>query len=326
MAILDQISRVVTAADGGSVHYLWSKAGELAAAAGRLEQRLGGRDGVLDAERLRQLVRVHGRHYRAGRALYPEQATTAAVQVADGSTAAQPAAAEPRQEQWSAVVRALTAATRAGCDMGAFVASALAATAANVGGVDRVLSARSGSWEAHYVGQLVNGTVPDVVEELAWHRTEPVVVPLNVDQLLFSTAPAGGHEYARAVDALEARWRWEIGSDLCMCDDCREYGGELAELQRVWSSRYELYAAAFREAVAAEAARIEGLRVAVVVEAVTALDGMIKNPGNPDEFDCDPLVWRLWHAAVSTVPKPTGQDAPAGDLLVNGEGVVSDAE
>jgi hypothetical protein len=55
-------------------------------------------------------------------------------------------------------------------DMAEFIARALAATAANVGGVHELLRGRQGSWEADYVRQLVAGTVGHVGEYLEEHR------------------------------------------------------------------------------------------------------------------------------------------------------------
>jgi len=75
VAVLDFVSRVCTAADGGNLHYLQDKAGELVLAAQRLQQHLPARqlDRLLvDPARLRRLVTRDGRHYRAGRALYPQ--------------------------------------------------------------------------------------------------------------------------------------------------------------------------------------------------------------------------------------------------------------
>ena len=71
-------------------------------------------------------------------------------------------------------------------DFADFLATALAAAAANVGGPNRVTAGRPGSWEASHVEGLLAGTLGyDITTEaLTAYRTEPVLVPLNVAQLV----------------------------------------------------------------------------------------------------------------------------------------------
>ncbi|MDF0532287.1 hypothetical protein P0W64_21260 [Tsukamurella sp. 8F] len=66
-------------------------------------------------------------------------------------------------------------------DWAQFVAHALTAAAANVGGLDRALAGRPGSWEADGVRGLVTGTGGD---DLAGRRTEPLQIVINPDQVL----------------------------------------------------------------------------------------------------------------------------------------------
>jgi hypothetical protein len=82
-SVLDYLSRLVQGLDGGNWHYAREKAAALAAAAERLVDRLSteprrGRKVWpplarihADPVRLRAAVGEHGRHYAAGRALYP---------------------------------------------------------------------------------------------------------------------------------------------------------------------------------------------------------------------------------------------------------------
>ncbi|MFE2994299.1 hypothetical protein ACFXG4_05115 [Nocardia sp. NPDC059246] len=104
------------------------------------------------------------------------------------TTSKQPTA----QSQWDAhhstAVAALQAAvlheTEHGpLDFGAFLASALTTVAANVGGVDRLTAGRSGSWEADHIRNLAGGEMTDA-QRLAPYRTAPVVVPLNIADLI----------------------------------------------------------------------------------------------------------------------------------------------
>lgn len=60
-------------------------------------------------------------------------------------------------------------------------AQVLTAVAANLGGVDALLSVRDGSWEADLVRRLIDGTETDD-RILAW-RTEPYRLHLNVDDV-----------------------------------------------------------------------------------------------------------------------------------------------
>ena len=86
-------------------------------------------------------------------------------------------------------VRVLTAAahrSRADGTPGDFAdfSGVLAATAANLGGVEPLLAGRPGSWEAALVRSLVAGTLGDDPGRLWRTRTEPLVVPLNVAETL----------------------------------------------------------------------------------------------------------------------------------------------
>lgn len=69
-------------------------------------------------------------------------------------------------------------------DFAEFVAQALVAAAANVGGVETVLAGRPGSWEADALRQLPVGTVGGDEEYLIAHRTDPVVVEVFVEEIL----------------------------------------------------------------------------------------------------------------------------------------------
>src|SRR3954447_2743570 len=69
-------------------------------------------------------------------------------------------------------------------DFAEFVSLALAGAAANVGGIDRVLAGRPGSWEAAYVRDMLASTVGWDEEYLWEHRTEPLVIRVDVDAIL----------------------------------------------------------------------------------------------------------------------------------------------
>jgi hypothetical protein len=230
---------------------------------------------------------------------------------------------------WEVVVKDLTAAARGSGrrDFADFLASVLVAVTANVGGVDRLLAGRSGSWEAGLVRQLVEGAVGYDQDGagLALYRTEPVVVPLNVHNIMFDNAVAQARanrihdasldtpcevEISEIWERIASREIWEAGEyDATLA----QVSAEAAAATAKWAAKYAAYAEAFAAAVAQEASQIKGLRVPVTLRANTSADGADANglydedAENPDEYDpdVDPLVWRLWNAASQAAPLPT---------------------
>ena len=79
------------------------------------------------------------------------------------------------------------------CDWAEFVSLALAGAAANMGSVESVLAGRPGSWEADTVRTLLRSTVGPDEQQLLAHRTEPVVVNINVDDQPEPACPSGSH-------------------------------------------------------------------------------------------------------------------------------------
>jgi hypothetical protein len=238
--------------------------------------------------------------------------------------------AEYRREYnavWGATVRALTTAVRmrhprsGELDFAGFLASALGAVAGNVGSTDRIVAGRPGSWEADLVRRLVGGTVgyDQDAAVVARYRTEPVVIPLNVHQLMLDDVAAR----TRGIDTPYEQETYAIFEPLeGISGDEYEAAlvkahAEEAAAKVWWAARYATYAEEFASAVAQEAVRIEGLQVPVTVRVNTTLDGARPDglyddsAENPDEYDpdVDPLVLRLWAAARRTVPLPTREGA-----------------
>ena len=87
----------------------------------------------------------------------------------------------------------------------------LTAVAANVGGVERLLSGRPGSWEADYVRQIVLSTVGDSAEELLRWRTQPVALDSDMGQERRAT-PGGGADLIGRARAERAGRDVEGGS------------------------------------------------------------------------------------------------------------------
>jgi hypothetical protein len=248
---------------------------------------------------------------------------------------------------WDATVATLTAAVQldhpqhGAVDFSDFLASALGAVAANVGSAERITAGRPGSWESDALGQLVTGTVgydADAVE-LAPLRTVPVLVPLNVAQLVteaYQDAPherretmlphvddaaqvlyRAGEEWraahpAPAEDAPEAEWETYSAAEDAQAE--QEQADEDA-LRARYAATFQAYAEAFTAAVLDEARTIEGLSVPVEVQAQTDPKATWWDPTdtiNPDDYGSDALAWHLWAAARDRVPLPRALvDIPA---------------
>lgn len=149
--------------------------------------------------------------------------------------------AADRNRLWLTATAALTAAGRlthptyGQLDFADFLADALAAVTANLGGVEELLAGRSGSWEADLVDRLITGTIgyePDDAE-LIRRRTEPVLVRLNVASLVDEHAAPANGPYIDAMDALDASY------DTATTETEQEHLDLAAgELHRDWTDRY----------------------------------------------------------------------------------------
>jgi len=266
------------------------------------------------------------------------------------SNAEQAATADAYTEEyrrlWDATVATLTAAVRlnhpqhGSVDFSDFLASALGAVAANVGSGERITAGRPGSWESDLLAQLVSGTIgyDPTPEELAGRRTIPVVVRLNVAQLVSEShqdAPAeeragmlphlddalqaiddasAAENKARTVPAKDddaATWNvYEVA------EDARAHREQAAEndLRRRYAEAFEAYGQRFAAAVLDAAQGVQGLMVPVEVKAETDPEASWWDKGdtiNPQEWDeDDDLAWRRWAAARQRVGLPTLDETP----------------
>lgn len=233
------------------------------------------------------------------------------------SCTAKPAAAVPFDEArgtlWKTTVWALTVAARLRepsgrrVDMADFLASAVTATAANLGSVDQLLAGRSGSWEADLLSQLVTGTGGHDRDDLITRRTEPVVIHLNVARQVEDNAWDHDRDttpFYEDVEAVDASF-----PDIEDPDDERAWQAAVDAVTAKWTARYTAYADAFTAAVHTAAAQLPGLRVPVIVHTVTDPDAPTSGgPAHPDYDAGDLLAHRLWLAAYNAVPLPTGLD------------------
>lgn len=192
-----------------------------------------------------------------------------------------------------------------GLDFADFIARVLAATAANVGGPDRLLSARPGSWEASLIEALLRGTVGE--EPSDWHRcrTEPLIVPLNVAELVEDgDLHPGLLGLDDVVEALDLRYL-EAGTreDDATLD---AWAAEVDALSEHYETEYRAYADRF-----AIAAQTLGTAMTPPVEVRVVADTR-PTPrwwdntaaANPTQHDSDPLALALWHLAHDTVALP----------------------
>jgi hypothetical protein len=88
-------------------------------------------------------------------------------------------------------------------DWAEFVTLALAGAAANLGGIDAALAGRPGSWEAAKLEDLLLATVGTDPTELWRHRTEPVRVVVDVDDILAGHSDAWS-QYEEAEQQIDA--------------------------------------------------------------------------------------------------------------------------
>jgi hypothetical protein len=215
-----------------------------------------------------------------------------------------------------------TAASRP-CDWAEFVTLALAGAAANIGSIENVLAGRPGSWEAEAVRSLLTATVgagPDE-QQLLTHRTDPVVVSINVDDMMVDLGV--WQAYDDACDALQRRYddlglrdvRCTSGSALdvlarlATATPEQEHGcQQIAELQdRLEQQRHQdwvAYGAALATHIQAQVTRIEGLRVPVVVHVDVDPDPASSQTGTWDSGVGESLPERLLNAAVEATPLP----------------------
>jgi hypothetical protein len=219
-------------------------------------------------------------------------------------------------------------------DFAEFVTHAVAGTAANLGSVDAVLAGRPGSWEAHYVRQMLHSTVGYDEAYLLEHRTEPVTVRVHVDDILTDLGFRDLYEHAHAelerrYDAVgipaasggpdgphfEATPQQQAAAEAIL-----ELQNRLdVQQQREWAD----YGQAFKANVLTAAAELfPALRVPV--EVIVEL-GWQNNLALGEEMDWNGPVWRLWETARHATPLP-GTGIPLRDYPTTAHTTVTQIE
>lgn len=218
-------------------------------------------------------------------------------------------ATTPQEDLRLDAVGALTSAARRTDDHGDpadfadFLANVLASVAANLGGSDRLLVGRSGSWEASLVEDLILGTVGDEPADLYRFRTEPISVPINVAELIENSGCHPGLiGLEDAFDEICDRYASGNGDD-----DSAAYEWDAAATIDRYTVSYRTYGAAFATA-AGDAAEEAGLDRAWLV--VTIDDDprsrwwAEETTRNPDQWEADEMVLQLWSRAHDVVRLP----------------------
>jgi hypothetical protein len=195
-------------------------------------------------------------------------------------------------------------------DFAEFVTLALAGAAANVGGIEALLAGRPGSWEADGVRSLLTSTVGWDEEHLIEHRTEPLTVVVNVDDLLndlgyYQLDDDAEAELQRREDAVASAGgslTVEQDDELDRIDALRDRLDE--QRDRDWA----IYGQAFSENVhRAAAALLPGLRVPVEV----VIETRWQNDAGSDDPPYGP-AFALWERARDDTPLP-GSGIPLKD-------------
>ena len=187
-------------------------------------------------------------------------------------------------------------------DFADFLAHVLAATAANVGGPDQLVAGRPGSWESSYVDGLVRGTMGDRPDDWTWFRTQPIVIPLNVAELIEDELHHPGlMGLGEALENFDRR----LDSLYDDCDiDAWDYG--IDTITARYTAEYRLYAERFTRAAQRLAEEIPGLTAEVYIEADTNPNSYWWSGStitNPDDVGDQLASQQLWHAAHDVPPR-----------------------
>lgn len=221
-----------------------------------------------------------------------------------------PAARDHDDQLRAEAIRVLTRAaheslsTVSGRDFADFLAQVLASTAANVGGTDRLLARRPGSWEAGHIEALLRGTLGDEPDAAWTYRTEPLTVPLNVAELIESgECHPGLLGLDDAIEAVSLRYSGADDDDCALLD---AWDWDVEAVIGRYQAEYLGYASRF----AARASTL-GKAMTPPIDVILTVDIDPTSPwwkgapiANPTEADTDPLTLAIWRAAHDAVELP----------------------
>ena len=189
------------------------------------------------------------------------------------------------------------------CDFSDFLARALAATAANVGGPEHLIAGRPGSWESSCVDGLVRGTAGSECDDWAWFRTQPIVVRINVAELIEDgQLHPGLMGLDEALESLGGRYESADTEQ-----DLDAWNRDIDMITNRYITEYRLYVQRFALAAQAKADHVPGLSADVFVEADIDPNSTwwsTTATNNPSEPDSDQLALDIWRAAHDVAPLP----------------------
>lgn len=119
-------------------------------------------------------------------------------------------------------------------DWAEFVTLAIAGAAANMGGVDAALAGRCDSWETQGLRQLLQSTVGADEARLWAHRTEPLEIAINIDELLLDRTGAwtaydeAQSEINRRYEVAESDWSEDLDARYMWVYDRNDFGDLVA--------------------------------------------------------------------------------------------------
>jgi hypothetical protein len=220
-------------------------------------------------------------------------------------------------------------------DWAEFVTQALAGAAANIGGIEAILAGRPGSWEADGVRNLLTSAVGHDEEYLLEHRTEALLVDVDVDVLLtelgaWAAYDEASRELAGRYDAIGIAKVTGVPGDPLVEEGLRRLEPATQEQERQADSVAELeerlerqrledwaaYGRALQAAVEAEAARLPNLTVPVVVRVQQETSGAAdEQSGATSE-----LIDHLLTVAVQVTELPGDGRPPLARLEATGHG------
>lgn len=199
-------------------------------------------------------------------------------------------------------------------DWAEFVAQALAGAAANIGGIEATLAGRPGSWEADIVRNLLTSIVGYDEESLIAHRTEALIVDLDIDALLedlgaWKPYDDASQELDRRYEAIGMATATGVPGDPAIeaavrglepaTDEQERQAEEItkleAGLERQRLQDWVAYGRALQAAVQAQAARLPGLTVPVLVR-VQPESRPVNEPGGEACVVVDQLLSAAIHA------------------------------
>lgn len=188
-------------------------------------------------------------------------------------------------------------------DFSNFLATALTATAANVGGPDRLIAGRPGSWQSSCVDGLVRGTAGTERDDWAWFRTQPIVVRLNVAELIEDEQHHPGlMGLDEALESLGGRYESAATEQ-----DLDAWDRDIDMVTDRYTTEYRLYAERFTLAAQAIADQVAGLSADVFLEADTNPNSTwwsTTATNNPSQRGSDQLALDIWWAAHGITPLP----------------------